>query len=155
MIRVEKCDIHRHNLAIMTMKLREADSDELWASTGLLDGPGLVDAVNQSDMLCYAYFNKDKLIALSGATSTSWSYYACVWAMGTDDVLQHWDEIEPLFIRHVNSVLDMPGITVIGNAIDLRNTAHIRWIKKLGFIMTGDTTMLGGVEFEAFYKQGE
>ena len=56
-------------------------------------------------------------------------------------------------IGNVNAVLDEPGIEVIGNVIDLRNEAHIRWITKLGFRLTGVTTQLGGYNFETFYKR--
>ncbi len=116
---------------------------------------GLQQSVEVSDIVCYAYLNEGRIVALSGARKTHLSSYALVWAMGTDEVLKHWHEVEPLFTKHVNAILDEPGIEIIGNVIDLRNDAHIRWIKKLKFIMTGDTVTMNGYEFESFYKTKE
>lgn len=153
MIDVEIYDKEQHYLKLLNMKLREADKQEMLASSGVGVTAGLVGAVAVSDIVCKAYLlNKDKLIAIAGALYSPIKNFAIVWAMGTDDVLEHWEEIEPLFTKHVNAILNVPGIEIMGNVIDLRNTAHIRWIQKLGFTMTGETIMLGGFEFELFYK---
>ena len=152
MIRVEKYAKHRHFDRILKMQLREADREELWASTGLPQGEGLIRSVNKSDIVCYVYLNGKEIIALSGASYTELSTFAIVWALGTDDVLKYWDEVEPLFTSHVNGVLDTPGIELIGNKIDMRNKAHIRWLQKLDFTFSGQYTELGGHKFEIFYK---
>ena len=145
----------RHYLKLINMKLREADRNELLASTGLTSQVyGLTQSIASSDIVCFTYMYKDKLIALSGAAYTEMEGFALVWAMGTNEVLEQWEDVEPLFIGHVNSILRVPGIKTIGNVIDLRNTAHIQWIKKLGFCLTGKITTLGGHNFETFYKQG-
>jgi len=153
MINVELYNETKHLERITQMKLREADRKELLASTGLPTDLGLHSSVAASDIVCYTYLDQDKIIAVSGAAHTPLASFALVWAMGTDEVLKHWDEVEPLFTKHVNAVLDEPGVEVIGNVIDLRNEAHIRWITKLGFRLTGDTTKLGGYDFETFYKE--
>ena len=150
---VEDYDEYLHYNGILQMKLREADRQELLASTGSDDPESLVHAANTSDIVCYVYLYDNRIIALSGASHTHIPSYATVWAMGTDAVIEHWKEIEPLFTKHVNAVLDEPEIEVIGNIIDLRNEAHIRWIKKLGFTMTGVRIKLGGYKFESFYKR--
>ena len=136
------------------MKLRDADARELLASTSLTSVTvGLLQSVERSDIACWIYLNdKDRIVAVSGATHTVIPEFALVWAMGTDEVLKHWDEVEPLFILHVNNILDIPGIVLMGNVIDLRNTVHIKWVKKLGFNFTGDICNLGGYKFESFIK---
>ena len=157
MINVELYDNDRHYLKLLNMKLREADREELLASTGLTQVDGLTTSVEKSNIVCYTYLYNDKLIALSGASQLPGfaPNFAVVWAMGTDEVLEYWSEVEPLFTKHVNAVLDEPGITSIGNVIDLRNKAHIRWIKKLGFTLSGIIIELGGYDFETFYKRKE
>jgi len=142
-----------HFKQLINMKLREADRKELLASTGLDVTKGLVESVERSDIVTYVYLCDNRIIALSGAAYTVNPEFALVWAMGTNEVLEHWGEVEPLFTKHVNGVLDVPEVKIIGNVIDLRNEAHIRWIKKLGFTMTGDIIKLGGYNFESFYKR--
>jgi len=154
MICVEYYDFHRHFQKLINLKLREADERELLASTGLSVRQGLAKAAELSTIVCYVYLDAEKnIVAISGAAKTMTKGVASVWAMATDTVFDHWGEIEPLFEKHVNSVFDYTGIEVIGNVIDLRNTAHIRWIKKLGFTMTGYTIELNGIKFEGFYKR--
>ena len=149
MIRVEGYEKHRHFDRIQEMKLREADRNELLASSGSLD---LMPSVRMSDIVCHVYLNGDDIIALSGASHTEVEGYATVWALGTDDTLVYWDEVEPLFTLHVHAVLDEPGIVLIGNKIDMRNKAHIRWLQKLDFTFSGKYVELGGQKFEIFYK---
>jgi len=150
---VEAYNKDKHFKRLINMKLREADSQELKASTGHSVVKGLVESVERSDIVTYVYLYGNRIIALSGAAYVVEPETAVVWAMGTDEVLEHWREVEPLFTEHVNDVLNVPGIEVIGNIIDLRNKAHIRWIKKLGFTMTSVTIKLNGYDFETFYKR--
>ena len=154
-IRVEKYNKDKHFKKVLRMKLREADQRELLASS---DCPsyavGLQRSVEASDLVCYVYLYEDRIIALSGAASTEFDF-ALVWAMASDEVFEHWKEVEPLFIKHVNAVLDIPGVVGMGNVIDLRNKAHIKWIKRLGFTLTGIIIKLGGYDFESFYKSKE
>ena len=153
MVTVEQYDKEKHIEQVLRMNLREDDKRELLASSGCPSyAVGLQQSVELSDLVCYVYLYENRIIALSGASDT-WLGSALVWAMASDEVFEHWQEVEPLFIKHVNAVLDIPGIKVIGNVIDLRNEAHIRWIKRLGFTLTGDTIELGGYTFESFYKE--
>jgi len=131
------------------MQLREADRNELLASSGSID---LMPSVEVSDIVCHVYLNGDNIIALSGASYTDVKGFASVWALGTTDTLKYWDEVEPLFSVHVHAVLDVPGIVLIGNKIDMRNKAHIRWLHKLDFTFSGEYMELGGQKFEIFYK---
>ena len=154
MIKVEHYDHVKHYAQLLRMRLREDDQRELLASSACPSYIiGLQQSVEVSDIVCYVYLYEGRIVALSGARKTHLSSYAIVWAMGTDEVLEHWHEVEPLFTKHVNAVLDEPGIEIIGNVIDLRNDAHIRWIKKLKFIMTGDIITMNGYKFESFYKK--
>ena len=151
-IGVEKYNKEKHLKKVLRMKLREADQRELLASSGCPSyAVGLQQSVEASNLVCYVYLYEDRIIALSGAVSTG-SDLALVWAMASDEVFEHWKEVEPLFIKHVNAVLDMPEVLTIGNVIDLRNTTHIKWIKRLGFKLTGSIIKLGGYDFESFYK---
>ena len=151
---VEVYDRKKHYEKVVHMPLREADRRELKAATGCGPVQGLRLSLDTSDLVCYVYFNIDgDVIAVSGASSSPGPTVAVVWAMATDEVFKYWTEVEPLFVQHVNAVLDTPGIETIGNVIDLRNDAHVRWIKKLGFTLTGITMKLGGYDFESFYKR--
>jgi len=152
MIQVEMYDKDRHFDRIQDIKLREADREELFASTGLTEAEGLMNSINKSDIVCYVYLKDNKIIALSGACYTENDAFAIVWALGTDDVLKYWNEVEPLFISHVHGVLDTPGIVLIGNKIDVRNEAHIRWLQKLNFTFTGQCVEHRGQKFEIFHK---
>ena len=153
-VSVEIYNKEKHYNKVVHMSLREADKRELKASTGCASIQGLGTALDTSDLICYVYFDAEgHVIAVSGASSSPVPGIAIVWAMATDEVFQHWNEVEPLFIKHVDAVLSYPRIKTIGNVIDLRNDAHVRWIKKLGFTLTGITMKLGGYNFESFYKR--
>jgi len=152
MISVEPYNEEQHSDRIKRMLLREADEQELLASSGLNVAKGLMDSVKQSDIVCHVYLNGDNIIALSGASHTDVVGFASVWALGTNDTLRYWNEIEPLFSVHVHAVLDEPGIVLIGNKIDMRNKAHIRWLQQLHFTFTGAYVEHGGQKFEIFYK---
>ncbi len=143
-----------HFEKLMDMNLRDADSQEMLASTGLNVQDGLAEAVALSNLVCYVYLDDKKdIIAVSGASMSGYPDVAIVWAMATNEVFAYWDEVEPLFNKHVNGVLDFQGVEVIANIIDLRNKAHIRWIQKLGFTMSGNIIELRGFKFESFYKR--
>jgi len=77
-----------------------------------------------------------------------------VWLLGTDDI--------PLFsrrfLRHSRewlAELEM-RYRVLGNMVDVRNTAHVRWIEWLGFTML-DTIDYGpfNLPFQRFYKESK
>ncbi len=154
MIVVEHYEYAKHYKKLLRMQLRDADQRELLASSSCPSYiVGLQRSVEVSDIVCKIYLNEGRIVAVAGARHTEIPCFAVVWALATDEVLKHWHEVEPLFTKHVNAILDEPGIEIIGNVIDLRNDAHIRWIKKLKFIMTGDITTMNGYAFESFYKR--
>lgn len=60
-------------------------------------------------------------------------YFGMVWMMTTEAIFDHRKEL----LRATPRVLEMlhDRFPLIGNHVDVRNTKHIDWLKKVGFSM--------------------
>ncbi|MEZ2409834.1 hypothetical protein AB6806_23870 [Bosea sp. RCC_152_1] len=76
---------------------------------------------------------------------------ASPWMVGTDDIETNWR----WFLRNTPEVIrlvqgDHP---LISNAVDARNTRHVRWLAWAGFTLDRPITSPQGLEFIPFHRR--
>lgn len=70
------------------------------------------------------------------------------WMVGTDKMWSYPMTVMKAGKKYVQKCLDEKQF--LFNYVDSRNIVHIRWLMKLGFNFTGDSTTFNGVEFLYF-----
>ncbi|MEY9719273.1 hypothetical protein ABIA22_001763 [Sinorhizobium fredii] len=114
-------------------RLREADKNEFRAFLGL--EPEIVlpfDIVaGQGDT--WALVGSEGVIGLFGVQPVDQNpLFGLVWMVTSDDLFKYRRE----FVKGTPQVLDMlhRKFPLLGNHIDARNTVHVRWLQRLGFV---------------------
>jgi len=114
--------------------VRQADRDEVAAVTGGGVVPALVTGVLGSTR-AYTVKRSGRPIAIFGVADMpefpAPTRYGAVWMLGTDEIA----EVYRPFLR--GSRLWLPrleeGYDMVGNLVDARNLAHVRYLRWLGF----------------------
>tara|TARA_R100001594_G_scaffold98085_1_gene132514 strand:- start:234 stop:632 length:399 start_codon:yes stop_codon:yes gene_type:complete len=109
--------------------MRSADRDEIKAALGKSPFDGLIDSVALSDVP-FTIMADQEPAAMFGAGPVV-SGVGCIWLLGTDLILQN----STRFLRESRYWLEICAkpYDLLFNYVDERNSAHIRWIKWLGF----------------------
>ena len=119
-------------------RLREADVDEIVASSGLPPDEILPDNVTMSKRAYCVYSSDEKVLqplCLFGLMEHPESAQVGIpWMVATDLL----SEKPSTFLRHCRWFIDQFNSTypVLTNAVDERNKLHRRWLKWCGFTFT-------------------
>ena len=110
-------------------RLRKADIAELSALRGIEPGVALLEGYHVSTV-CFSLTLEDKTLAMFGAAPSA-DQVGCVWLLGSEEMLNQ----RSWFIRNSRPWLARLHqiYPTLFNYVDKRNTAHIRWLKWLGF----------------------
>ncbi len=151
MPRVEVVPARPEHLAPIAQAMREADRAEVWAAAMLRPGEALALSLAASP-LAWAGLVDGRPACLFGASAAApGSDHGVPWLLGTDAV----EGNAVAFLRrnrpYVEAMQDRFGI--LSNHVDARNTASIRWLGWLGFIL-GDAVPLGpfALPFHPFWR---
>lgn len=121
----------------LSTRLRQADVDEIQASSG--DSPylALFDGIRESDECWIAEDHEP--IAIFGISPAPG--YGAVWMVGTD----RFPKLARTLCRQTPLWLDrwLRLYPVIGNYVDERNTVHVRWLSRVGFTFTARHPVFG------------
>lgn len=133
----------------LSMDLRNADKDEIYASTGKrLYYHTLLESFQESE-LCYTWLLDGEPIFVFGACNHANG--GVVWAMGSDKMLsekKHFLDTAPIYI---DEFLNKYGN--IFNYVYIENKVHISWLRRVGFTFNEEPVKLkNGEEFLYFYK---
>ena len=104
--------------------LRQADTDELKALSGVSPDVGVSFSIANSQKGYAAYYDGE-LTAVFGISGE------IIWLVGTDTITQH-----PItFFRTSKQIFHelTKGYKFLHNYVDARNKLHLRWLKWLGF----------------------
>ena len=104
--------------------LRQADTDELKALSGLSPDVGVSFSIANSQRGYAAYYDGE-LTAVFGISGE------IIWLVGTDTITKH-----PItFFRTSKQIFHelTKGHNYLHNYVDARNKLHLRWLKWLGF----------------------
>lgn len=134
--------------------LRKADELEVDAAAQQTPEEALTDGLKYSDP-CYAAFWKGEPLCMFGVVPHNMpedpERFGAIWLLGTDLI----DEMGLGFLRASQQwIEDFSEIYVaLGNRVDCRNEAHIKWLNWLGFTLLqpeefGPYKLL----FQEFYK---
>lgn len=131
-------------------RLRKADLDEMKAITSVPPEVALTEGVKtgtetfaaERDGLVVALFGIHHFPGLNEQEAT-------VWMLGSDDALRD----KPAFLRVARDFLKRAHqrFPLLWNVIDCRNTVHINWLKRMGFIAIRKHEHLG-IEQRPFFE---
>jgi len=130
-------------------RLRQADIDEVSASTGRNPHEALLFSVEKSSLALTVFMDGRPEVIFGCGDLSILTRVGCPWALGTDAVERNYRE----FLRGSVGWRDrlLMRYSVLTNVVDERNAASIRWLRWLGFdigapIIPGR----GGVMFRKF-----
>jgi hypothetical protein len=128
----------------LASRLRSADLRELAALTDITPLDALLLSLRSGPSWTCAD-DAGKPFALYGQGG------GAPWMLASDGLEDHWR----WFLRNTKRIVaDMQGdIPVIANAVDARNTVHIRWIQWAGFTLSDPINSPSGLPFIPFYRR--
>lgn len=99
---------------------------------------------------CYAVKFQNKTIGLFGVSKFNMPKgFGSIWFLGSDECTHHPMTFVKQGIQYVNKWLQ--EYDVLLNAVDIRNTKHIEWIKRIGLSLS-NPLIINGYQFLQFYK---
>ena len=111
----------------LAAKLRQADVDELYASSGSLPGEALAHAVDHSEHLRVVLGDDGTPFAVYGKVPhPDEPDVAAPWMVATDDVAKYRVWMFRGFAPHINAC---QGNHNFWNYVDARNTLHMQWLR--------------------------
>lgn len=114
-------------------RLREADKNEFRAFLGMEPEAVLPFDITQGSGETWAFIgDQEEVVGLFGVQPVDQHpTFGLVWAVSSPDIFKYRRD----FFKLTPKVLDMlhQKYPLIGNHIDARNKAHIRWLKRHGF----------------------
>ncbi len=130
--------------------LRPEDTAELYASTGMSPLGALMEGYKWSQE-CHVFTHPDDggVIGLFGVGAQEEApWLGVVWAVASPRIL---DIKEHLTVTHKAFMAKWhERWPILGNYIDERNTLHIKWIKRMGYVL-GTRVEHYGFEQRPFY----
>lgn len=129
-------------------RMREADKAEVKAASGKHPYLALLEGIDCSEQAYTAEVGGEP-IAIFGVCPTDNPSVGVVWLLGSDVISKHRID----FLRKSRDWVDhfQTKYPVLCNAIDARNTVHIRWLQWLGFTFIQELPN-HGVENRLFYQ---
>ena len=114
--------------------LRQADKDEIFASTGVDDPAKNLEAGLWNSDTCWTVTLEDEPIAIFGVTGDE-DKTANVWMLGSDKI----EDVRWQFLRESKTWLKKisKDYDMLWAFADARNTKHTDWYKWLGFEIAG------------------
>ena len=130
-------------------RLRKADIMECKAALGKEPLSVLYASLTQGDITLTMRSPDGGRVGLCGVAPSPWDDAGAVWMTATDDIYQH----QMAFLRRSKAALEYlsEDYAVLFNYVDARNSAHIKWLKWMGFTFINKHTKYG-VEQRPFYE---
>jgi hypothetical protein len=140
----------------MASRLRAADKREMRAVTGQRDMREILSNTfnaSQHTFAVYADPHEPPVIVYGAAKDPGNDRMGVVWLVASTEITR----VRKAFLKRASEIvvwLQRRYPMGLHNLVDSRNTLHIRWLKKLGFVFpAGKTAILNGVEFQYFIKR--
>jgi hypothetical protein len=132
------------------MNLRQADQDELRASTGMEPLDALIYSVNHSDRFVEIIWDDDTAEILGVFGLGSLNGNGIPWLVLSPNFKKYKRQLQ----RYAKTIIIemQQAFSYLFNLVDSRNVVHIRWIKFMGFKFDDGKDMVwNGVAFRYFY----
>lgn len=133
MVKAELVPATLDHAIAMAPRMREADRQEIWASSRQAPEESLRQAVMASRRPLAGLMDGEVACLLGVVPQSTLSGTGAAWMLGTDLIERH-----PLvFLRHSRPVLAEigRGFSYLHNWVDARNVVAIRWLRWLGFTL--------------------
>lgn len=119
--------------SVYSLKLRQADIDEIKASTGHDPVGALLRSVNISERV-WVVVHKGKIEGVFGVAPSG--TFGVPWFVATDK----FSEFRYTFAKESKSLVKeiLSGYEALGNFVDSRHEESIRWLRWLGFTIMTD-----------------
>ena len=122
----------KNDLVFVAERMRAPDVAEVWASCHLTPLAALRASRRASRNMTFVGLANDTPVCVWGiAPGTLLNPVARPWLLGTDEMYSH----SRAFLRHSRRMVEIlkQAFPWMGNYVDARNTAAIRWLQWLGF----------------------
>lgn len=148
----EELDVSRYEEAI-SIKLRQADKDELNASLGDMDTKvALSTAINESAFVGLLVGDENEIVGVFGvADAEEIIGLGYPWMVATDGLKKYTRQ----FLREGREFVAGLKYDFMTNLVDSRNELHLKWLEWVGFEVERDTPLYlddPTVPFYPFYK---
>lgn len=134
--------------------MREADAEEVWASSMSTPKEALLSSIAVSDYVNVAYADDTPLVIFGLVKGDVLSGRGTPWLLGTEDALKYKRQFllqTPAVIREMLTICP-----VLENFVHDKNRVSIRWLRWLGFtIEAPQATGVNGEMFHRFYMRKE
>jgi hypothetical protein len=122
------------HIPIIADNMRQADRDEVWASSGKTPGEALAFSLGKSSQAWTVLFDGVPAGMFGVGDLNILTRRGAPWFLGTDAV----EANRRAFLRHSVHWRDqlLQRYDVLMNLVDDRNTASIRWLRWLGFSLS-------------------
>ena len=122
------------DLALIAHNMRESDREEAWASHHFTPAEALAHSISVSRGTAFVGEADGVPICVFGVQPPSLlGTVACPWMLGTDGVNVHSKPFLKRSLQWVRGISrEFPELE---NYVDARNTASIRWLRWLGFMI--------------------
>lgn len=135
---------------VSSLKLRHDDHQEILAASGCNPSDVLRRSALEGEV-CRVAVAED-----TGNIVTIWGLSYCdedeqvgyPWMVGTDEMLRHRRDILRLGKEQTADFLKRRPVLI--NMMDSRNVTHKRWLQWIGYVFTGQTTIINDFMFEYF-----
>lgn len=147
-MRVEIVPAEASHVQAMAGRFRQADVDELWASSHSTPEECCLGGMAVSPLCWTAFFDGIPVAMFGVAPAVLLGGYGLPWMVGTVELDRHAYTI----MRHCRGPLGrmLGAFGHLVNFVDARNTKAIRWLKRLGFQF--GPAQPHGVEGLPFYR---
>lgn len=119
------------DIAYLAPRLRKADLDSILAAGSPSAEHSLATGIALSDLCLTAADEFDNPVFMFGTVPYTDATIAQVWLMASDDIDNHWRSLNRLAAEYL--VVFHQKYHILSNAIDCRNTTHLRWLRWRGF----------------------
>lgn len=128
-------------------RLRQDDINEIQA-LGYKPEQSLLQGLIYSD-ICYSAIYKGKVIGMFGTTNYNLpDKWGSIWFLGSDETT----EVPIAFVKEGKKLLKkaFQKYDILINAVDSRNTSHIKYIEHIGLTIS-NPIIINGYKFLQFY----
>ena len=119
------------HIAPVAARMRQADRDEVWASSLSRPEAALRMSLAASPLAWTGLVDGVPVCMFGAAASTMLASQGCPWLLGTDEVERHAIAFLRRNRAQVGLMLKVFG--TLANRVDSRNTQSVRWLEWLGF----------------------
>lgn len=128
--------------------MRQADQDEIWASSNALPLPGLIESLRLSHFSSVAVINGEPIAVFGLVITQILGGVGVPWLLGTNAIDKHFR----IFVRQAFILVDEMSrkCSTLVNYVHAENLKSVKLLKAVGF--TVDEPAPFGVEGELFHK---